>query len=241
MKDILLLPTYNEKENIKSIISEVFSLVPNLEILVIDDNSPDGTAKEVEVMMSVYPGLKILKRKGKTGLGNAYKEAMLLVSQDNDIRSVITMDADGSHQPKYLPDFLASINDYDLIIGSRYVSGGGVENWEGWRRYLSRFSNIYAKLFTHLPINDLTAGFMCIKTDFLRRLDFSQISSSGYCFLIELKFNLIRNLNARVIELPIIFIERSKGASKFSLKIAWESFWKVISLGFKNSIHADKK
>ena len=233
MKDVLLLPTYNEKENVKTIIPEIFSLLPELNILVIDDNSPDGTAAVVEGMMPAYPNLKILKREKKTGLGNAYKEAMMQVRQDDDVRSVITMDADGSHQPKYLLDFMANIDNYDLIIGSRYVKGGGVENWELWRRYLSRFGNFYSKLLTGLPINDFTAGFMCIRRDFLNRLDFSHIGASGYSFLIELKYNLIGVLHARVKEVPIIFKVRREGESKLSnsiisegAKTPWRIFFK---------------
>lgn len=222
MKDVLLLPTYNERENVKTIIPEIFSLVPDLDILVIDDNSPDGTANVVQGLMDKYPNLKILKRENKTGLGNAYKEAMALVRQDENVRSIITMDADGSHQPKYLLDFLNNIDRYDLIIGSRYVRDGGVENWEMWRRYLSRFGNFYSKILTGLPINDFTAGFMCIKRDFLNRIDFSHIGGIGYSFLIELKFNLITNLHARTREIPIIFKVRREGESKLSNSIISE-------------------
>jgi len=222
MKDVLLLPTYNEKENVKMIIPEIFAQVPEVEILVIDDSSPDGTAQAVEELMAIYPRLRILKRAEKTGLGNAYKEAMQLAMKDTDVRSVITMDADGSHQPKYLVDFLASINNYDLVIGSRYIRGGGVENWEFWRRCLSRFGNIYSKFFTGLAINDFTAGFMCIRTDLLRRLDFSRAGASGYSFLIELKFDLIHDLRARVKEVPIIFKVRREGESKLSNSIIGE-------------------
>ncbi|MFA6227910.1 MAG: polyprenol monophosphomannose synthase [Patescibacteria group bacterium] len=222
MKDILLLPTYNERENVKMIIPEIFSLIPEIVVMVIDDNSPDGTAQAVQELMTIYPRLRILKREKKTGLGNAYKEAMRLVMAEDGVRSVITMDADGSHQPKYLVDFLANINDYDLIIGSRYIRGGGVENWEFWRRCLSRFGNIYSKILTGLPINDFTAGFMCVKVDFLKQLDLVSAGASGYSFLIELKFNLIHNLKARVKEVPIIFKVRREGESKLSNSIIGE-------------------
>lgn len=235
MIDILLLPTYNERENVKKIVPEIFELLPELNILVIDDNSPDGTALAVEEMMANFPNLNILKRANKTGLGNAYKEAMLMMLTRNDLRSIITMDADGSHQSKYLLDFLSNIEKYDLIIGSRYVNGGGVENWEMWRRYLSRFGNLYSKMLTGLPINDFTAGFMCIKKDLLNKVDFTSIGASGYSFLIELKFNLINDLKASVYEVPIMFKVRREGESKLSnsiisegMKTPWRLFLKKI-------------
>jgi dolichol-phosphate mannosyltransferase len=233
MRDILLLPTYNERENIKDIIPEIFSFVPELHVLVIDDNSPDGTAQAVETLMAVYPNLKLFRREKKTGLGNAYKEAICLVREDNDIRSIITMDADGSHQPKYLMDFLANINEYNLIIGSRYIKGGGVENWELWRRCLSRFGNVYSKIFTGLPINDFTAGFMCIDRQYLKKINFSNVGASGYSFLIELKFNLIYVLKAKVKEVPIIFKVRREGESKISNSIIREGIVTPLKLFYK--------
>jgi len=235
MKDIILLPTYNERENVKIIIPEIFELIPEIFILVVDDNSPDGTAGVVKELMGKYPDLSILERKDKTGLGNAYKEAMKKVIGDKEARSVITMDADGSHSPQYLREFLDNIEKYDLIIGSRYVAGGGIENWELWRKNLSRFGNLYAKILTGLPINDFTAGFMCIRREFLTKLDFSRIGASGYSFLIELKFYLINKLGAKVKEVPIIFKSRREGESKISnqiiregMKTPWRLFLKRI-------------
>ncbi|MFA4941341.1 MAG: polyprenol monophosphomannose synthase [Patescibacteria group bacterium] len=235
MKDLILLPTYNERENVKIIIPEIFTDYPEISILVIDDNSPDGTAEEVENLIPRYPNLSILKRKGKEGLGKAYVDAMQRSKQDKEIRSVVTMDADGSHSPEYLKDLLREIENCDLVIGSRYVKNGGVENWEFWRRNLSRFGNIYAKVLTGMPINDFTAGFMCIRRDFLEKMDFSEIGASGYSFLIELKFNLIKKLGARVKESPIIFRSRREGESKISshiikegLRIPWRLFFRRI-------------
>ncbi|MFA4941997.1 MAG: polyprenol monophosphomannose synthase [Patescibacteria group bacterium] len=235
MKDIILLPTYNERENVRIIIPEIFADYPKIHIMVVDDSSPDGTAEEVEKLMPKYPNLSILKRKGKEGLGKAYVDAMQRVREDEEIRSIITMDADGSHGVEYLKDFLREINDYDLVIGSRYVKNGGVENWEFWRRNLSRFGNIYAKILTGLPINDFTAGFMCIRREFLEKMDFDKISASGYSFMMEIKFNLIKVLGARVKEVPIIFKRRREGESKISghiikegLKIPWLLFFKRV-------------
>jgi len=230
-KNIILLPTYNERNNVKVIIPEIFQLVPEINILVIDDNSPDGTAEEVKQLMKIYPNLSILERKEKTGLGNAYKDAMRRVIKDSEINAVITMDADGSHSPEYLKDFLENIKNYDLVIGSRYIAEGGIEDWEFWRKNLSRFGNLYAKILTGLPANDLTGGFMCIKRALLKELDFSHIDASGYSFQIELKFYLINKLGAKTKEIPIIFKSRREGESKISHHIIREGLivpWRLF-------------
>ncbi len=216
MKNIILLPTYNEKENVKIIIPEIFNLYPDVRVLVIDDNSPDKTSEVVKELMQKYPNLSILERPKKTGLGDAYKEAIKKVRVNKEINLVITMDADGSHSPEYLRDFFVNNNSFDLIIGSRYVKNGGVESWELWRKYLSRFGNLYTKALTGLKINDFTAGFMCIKRELLEKVNLNEISSSGYPFLIELKFFLINNFKAKTKEIPIIFKSRREGESKLS-------------------------
>lgn len=228
-----MIPTYNEKENIKFIVSEIFSILPAVKILVIDDNSPDGTAAAVKLLMEKYPKLSLLERQRKTGLGDAYKDAISQVVKDKEIRSIITMDADGSHGAEYLKDFFAKNQDYDLIIGSRYVKGGGIENWESWRKELSRFGNLYAKFLIGLPINDFTAGFMCISREFLENLDLNKISSSGYSFLIELKFYLIHKFKARAYELPIVFKSRREGESKLSKQIISEGLKTPLRLFLK--------
>lgn len=232
MRDIILIPTYNEKENIKLLVPEIFNFLPEVKILVIDDNSPDGTAGAVKFLMEKYLNLSLLERRRKTGLGDAYKEAMSKVVGDKEIRSIITMDADGSHGVKYLKDFLDNIGQYDLIIGSRYVKGGGIE-MARWRKELSRFGNMYAKLLTGLKINDLTAGFNCVRREFLANLDFNKIGSCGYSFLIELKFYLIYEFKVRVLETPIIFKSRREGESKLSRQIIREGVKTPIKLFFK--------
>lgn len=227
------MPTYNEKENIKFIVAEIFNILPAVKILVIDDNSPDGTAAAVKLLMEKYPKLSLLERQHKTGLGDAYKDAISQVVKDKEIRSIITMDADGSHGAEYLKDFFAKNQDYDLIIGSRYVKGGGIESWESWRKELSRFGNLYAKFLIGLPINDFTAGFMCIGREFLENLDLNKISSSGYSFLIELKFYLIYEFKARAYEVPIIFKSRREGESKLSRQIIGEGIKTPLRLFLK--------
>lgn len=205
MKDIIPLPTYNERNNIRKITSDIFENAPSVEVWVIDDSSPDGTADEVKDMMKKFSNLKLVSRESKKGLGAAYKYAMALALQEDDVRSVITMDADGSHDPSYIPDMLTAIEDHDLIIGSRYINGGGVPEWEVWRRLLSWFGNFYAKALVGLPVRDLTAGFTCTRQSILRKIDWTTIGSEGYAFLMEFKFQAYRT-GARIKEIPIVFI-----------------------------------
>ncbi len=242
-KDAVLLPTYNEKENIQFMIKEIFRIVPDIWVKVIDDNSPDGTAQTVKDMLSIYPRLSLLERKVKTGLGDAYKAAMKEVIKDKEVRSVITMDADGSHSPVYLQEMLKNLDNADLIIGSRYVNGGGVENWEWWRKNLSKSGNLYARILSGLPVNDITTGFMCIRRELLEKLNFESIHATGYSFLIEFKYNLIRVLGARVKENPIIFLQRRGGKTKFSmqiffegLKVPWRLFFKRLKVKFSTGL-----
>ncbi|MBT4349495.1 polyprenol monophosphomannose synthase [bacterium] len=233
MKNLILLPTYNERENVEIIIKEIFALLPNIHILVIDDNSPDKTAEVVKNLMKQYPNLDILERQEKQGLGAAYKDAITKSIRDKDIYSIITMDADGSHATEYLPVMLINIKEYDLIIGSRYVKGGGVEDWEFFRKKLSSFGNLYAKFWTGLKINDLTAGFVCVRREILEKINFDHISSSGYAYQIEFKFMCAYTLGARVKEIPIIFKSRRQGESKISNQVISEGVILPIKLFFK--------
>jgi len=232
-RSLILLPTYNEKNNINLIIPKIYSLLPEINILVIDDNSPDKTAEAAAELARRYPKLRILKRPAKTGLGDAYKDGMRRIFSDEGIEFIITMDADGSHSPEYLESFLREMDHYDLVIGSRYVRGGGTENWELWRKKLSSFGNFSAKLLTGLKINDFTAGFMCVRKEYLKKVNFNDIDSSGYSFLIELKFSLIKGSGARVKELPIIFKNRIEGESKINKKIILEGLKTLGGLLFK--------
>lgn len=233
MKDLILLPTYNERENVEIIIKEIFTILPDIYILVIDDNSPDQTAEVVKTMMLQYKNLNILERKVKNGLGAAYKDAIIQSITDTDIRAIITMDADGSHSPEYLPVLLSMIQECDLVIGSRYVHGGGVLDWEFFRKKLSQFGNLYAKFWTGLRINDLTAGFICARRELLEKINFDNISSSGYAYQIEFKFMCIHTLMARVQEVPIIFHSRRQGESKISNQIISEGIILPLKLFLK--------
>jgi len=233
MKGLIVMPTYNERENVKIIIPEIFNLIPDIGIMIVDDNSPDGTAGEVEILMKKFPNLFILKRSEKAGLGNAYKAGFSKAIKEIDVPCVIMMDADGSHDPKYLKTFLEKINEYDVVVGSRYIDAGGSENWAFCRRMLSKFGNLYAGFFTGLKLSDLTAGFMCVRTDILKKVNFDNISATGYSFQIEFKAALIRDYGARATEVPIIFKERKVGESKISGKIVAEGFLTPVRIFIK--------
>ncbi len=232
-KTIILLPTYNERENVLRIIPEIFQTDARLGILVIDDNSPDGTAEVIRSLMTQYPNLRLLSRPEKEGLGEAYKAGIAQVLADSSIERIITMDADGSHAVEYLPALISASETYDMVIGSRYVLGGGIENWERWRYALSQGGNWYTRTIIGLPIKDITAGFVCYRTDILRRVDFSRVKASGYAFQMELKFCIAYTLGGSVAEIPIVFRARREGESKISrhiitegLKTPWRLFYR---------------
>lgn len=217
---LIIIPTYNERDNMAKLIEQILCLPILVDILIVDDNSPDGTGNIVEELQKQNPRLHLLKRSGKLGLGTAYIEGFKIALQQN-YQFIVTMDADFSHDPKYLPELIAGLADHDLIIGSRYIKNGGVKNWPLKRRFLSRVGNFYAKTILNTPINDNTAGFMAIKTNVLQKIDLNRISGKGYAFLMELKYTLFKN-NAKIKELPIIFMERILGKSKISSNIIKE-------------------
>lgn len=230
MKNFIILPTYNEKENIASLVKEIFLLISDINIMVVDDNSPDGTAAVVENLMVRYPNLSILKRPMKNGLGRAYIDSFKKLLNREDIENVITMDSDFSHSPKYLPQMLEEIKNYDLVIGSRYIKGGGITNWEFWRRFLSRGGNLYVRMLLGRKINDWSSGFNCIRMSALKKIDLDKVKFYGYAFLSCLKYFLIKT-EARVKEIPIIFEERRGGESKMSGNIIREGIlapWKLL-------------
>lgn len=227
--DVVVIPTYNEKDNIGGIILAIFKMSPGINILVVDDNSPDGTSGVVKKMQAQYSNLSILERPSKQGLGRAYLDAFQAVLKNNEVKHIIMMDADFSHDPKYLPEMLETAKNFDVVIGSRYVSGGGTVGWEAWRRFLSKFGNLYSRMVTGMPIFDCTGGFNLIKTNFLRKIDLSSVSMSGYAFQIELKY-LLWTAGAQFKEIPIIFKNRLNGESKISNHIIKEGIlapWKI--------------
>lgn len=222
MYDLVILPTFNESKNIKYIINELRNFYPDLHILVVDDNSPDGTAEIVKKLQKNDDKLDLLIRAKKNGLGEAYKDALKRVRTDNEVRYIFTMDADGSHDVKYLKEMAKALEKNDLVIGSRYVKGGGVENWELWRKILSWGGNMYSRLITGSKISDLTAGFVGVRRELVERIDFSRLHSSGYAYQIEFKIYCVSKLKAKVYELPIIFKSRRGGESKMSNQIVHE-------------------
>jgi len=236
VKALIIIPTYNERDNIHQIVPAVLATHPSVEVLVVDDNSPDGTGAAVREMMTHEPRVHLLARAGKMGLGTAYCEGFLYaLGEGYDF--VFEMDADFSHDPNDIPRFLAEIEQrdsttgepYDVVIGSRYISGVNVVNWPMQRLLLSWFANRYTRWITRMPIKDATGGYKCFRANVLRRLNLAQIHSNGYAFQIEINFKLWLS-GARIKEIPIIFIDRRSGISKMSKHIIWEAaglVWKL--------------
>ncbi len=230
MKRIVIVPTYNEKENIAPLIREIFKQVPDVFVLVVDDNSPDGTARAVRELQQSYPQVSLLVRERKEGLGKAYIHAISEVMKDAEVSKIIMMDADFSHDPATVPLLLERAERFDVVIGSRYVAGGKTVGWELWRRILSFGGNFYCRLITRMPVSDCTSGFSATDAHILKKIDFSNFDVSGYAFTIELKYALWK-AGASFAEVPITFTNRTGGESKISNHIIYEGIlapWKVI-------------
>jgi dolichol-phosphate mannosyltransferase len=225
----IILPTYNERENIEKLVPLIFSYVPDARIIVVDDNSPDGTSEVIEILQKNYPKLILIKRDRKDGLGKAYIHAFREALKDVDVGTVVMMDADFSHHPKYLPEMLSRVKDGSVVIGSRYVKGGKTTGWELWRRTLSVGGNWYCRIITGMPIRDCTGGFNAISASALRRIDLNALDLSGYAFIMDLKYALYSS-GAIFTEIPIVFANRTKGDSKISNHIIREGIiapWKI--------------
>ncbi len=230
MKKLIIIATYNEKENIEKILAAVFLNVPDTHVLVIDDNSPDKTAEIVaELAQSKYPGqLFLLKRAGKLGLGTAYV-AGFNWALERDYMAILHMDADFSHNPKYLPAMFAALETNDLVLGSRYVKGGGVLNWPLKRKIISRGGSLYSQIILGLPIHDLTGGFKCWRREVLETIGINNLEATGFSFQIETTYKAYLN-GFRIKEIPIIFEDRIMGVSKMSGSIfseAMKMVWKM--------------
>ncbi len=228
MRSLVIIPTYNEIDNIKKIIEQVLPQDSSIEILIVDDNSPDGTGKVVLEIMKETDRLHLIERKGKLGLGTAYVEGFKFAIQ-NKYDFVIEMDADFSHNPDDIPRLIENIQDNDLVIGSRYVSGVNVVNWPISRLILSYFASFYVKIITGMKIDDPTGGFKCFRRSVLEKINLDSIISDGYSFQVEMNYR-IYNKKLRVKEIPIIFYERRDGKSKMSKHIVWEAIWMVWRL-----------
>ena len=232
MKIIVIIPTYNEKENINQIIEAVLSQHDALEVLIVDDNSPDGTAAMVKEYQQKTEKVHLLERSGKLGLGSAYREGYLL-SLEKGADYIVQMDADFSHNPKYLLDMIELRESADVIIGSRYIKGISVLNWPLRRILLSYFANQYAKVITGVKVEDLTAGFKFISRKALERVDLSKVKSNGYGFQIEMNY-AFSSTGSTIMETPILFMDREHGVSKMNKEIILEALLGVWAFRFKN-------
>ena len=230
MKTLIIIPTYNEVDNLRPLIGEIFSYAPQTDILVVDDNSPDGTGKLADELSQENPQIHVLHRAGKLGLGTAYIAGFkYAIEQQYD--AAFEMDADFSHNPRYLPDFLQAIEDADMVIGARYIKGGGTPNWSPLRRFISGGGNTYTRLMLGFGIHDYTAGFRCYRRRVLESIDLDSIESQGYAFQIELVYRVMRH-NFKIVEIPIVFVDRRVGKSKMSRKIFIEGFTFVFRTRF---------
>lgn len=231
---IKLIPTYNEKENIASLAEAIFGLYPETSVLILDDNSPDGTAAEGDKIQAKFANFAVHRRTGPRGFGRSYLDGFSKILNDSRYDFVVMMDADFSHDPKEIGAMVNSLVSYDMVIGSRYVPSGEIENWSWKRKLLSRFANFYVRKILGTPIKDMTTGFMCLRKNILNSLDLDSIHSDGYAFLVELKYRLHKN-GFSFIEHPITFKERREGQSKMSSKVIWESIWLPWKLRFTRS------
>ncbi len=227
---LVCLPTYDEAENVRPMVEAILAATPDVDVLVVDDNSPDGTGRLADAIAAREPRVQVLHRAGKEGLGKAYLAGFAwALGRGYDL--VLEMDADFSHDPKYLPAMLAKAREADLVLGSRNVPGGGTVNWGPGRKILSRGGSLYARLILGLPVRDLTGGFKCFRREVLEAIDLPSVECSGYAFQIELTYRAARK-GFRVAEIPIVFVDRRVGRSKMSRRIVLEAVHKVWSIRF---------
>lgn len=228
MQGMVVIPTYNEKDNIERLVRAVFDLKRDLHVLIIDDNSPDGTGEIADKLAAGGEGVHVIHRNGKLGLGSAYR-AGFKYALEKGAPLVFEMDADFSHDPAYLPLFLEKIKDCDVVVGSRYLNGVSVVNWPIRRLMLSYGANVYTRLVTGLTLTDCTSGFKCFRREVLEAIDLDKVRSDGYSFQIEMNYRCMEK-GFRIGEVPIIFIDRHAGTSKMSKRIVREAVimvWKL--------------
>jgi len=235
-KTMVVIPTYNEADNLPAIVGELLALdVPNLEILIVDDNSPDGTGEVAEELRSRYPGrIHVIHRPGKLGLGTAYVQGFRY-ALDHGADYIIQMDADFSHSPSYIPQFLEKITDYDVVVGSRYVPGGKLDEKWGLGRYLLSWwaNSVYTRLLLGVKVRDATAGFKCWRRETLEGIGLERVKSNGYVFQVEMAY-LAEKLGYRVLEIPIYFEDRRIGRSKMTMKVKLEAAWRVWEVRWRH-------
>ena len=229
---LIIFPTYNERDNIEKIVHAVLPLDPRIHVLIVDDNSPDGTGEIADRLASQESKVNVLHRSQKDGLGRAYI-AGFRWAIENEYDFIFEMDADFSHSPEYIKDFLREIQNYDVVLGSRYISGVNVINWPMSRLLLSYYANVYTRIVTGLPIRDATGGFKCFRRKVLETVDLDAVTSSGYSFQIEMSMRAWKK-GFKIHEIPIVFVDRVAGASKMSKRIMREAIWMVWWLRVKS-------
>lgn len=232
MKTIVVIPTYNEAQNIERLLSQILYFQPKFDILVVDDNSPDGTGKLVDELSKRFDKIKVLHRPKKCGLGKAYIEGFkYALSYNPPYERIIQMDADFSHHPRYLEELLKATQNKDFSLGSRYICGGRVFGWRLYRRILSYLANLYVRFCLGLKVKDCTSGFRCFRRETLASIGIEKVRSKGYLFQIEVLARCVQ-LGCSFIEIPVTFIERKEGKSKFGVYEIWEAMWGVLKLRF---------
>jgi dolichol-phosphate mannosyltransferase len=236
---LVVIPTYNEVDNLESIVERLRAAVPEAHALVVDDGSPDGTGELADRLAAEDDHLHVLHRTEKAGLGAAYVAGFRSALADGyDV--LVEMDADGSHAPEELPRLLAALHDADLVLGSRYVTGGEVRNWPRSRQAISRVGNVYARTLLRFPMQDATGGFRAFRRVVLETLKLDEVASQGYCFQIDLAWKTWRE-GFRVVEVPITFTERQRGQSKMSRAIVTEALWRVAAWGLTHRSRAARR
>lgn len=228
LKITVIVPTYNERHNLEELAPQVLAQLPGIELLVVDDGSPDGTGEFADALAAADDRVHVLHRPAKMGLGSAYVLGFRY-ALDAGADLVIQMDADFSHDPKVIPELVARADTHDVVLGSRYITGANVVNWPLQRLFLSYFANVYTHIVTGLPLRDSTGGFKCFRRAVLESLNLESIRSDGYSFQIEVNFRCWRN-GFSIMELPIVFVDRHSGTSKMSRRIVWEAMWLVWRL-----------
>jgi len=232
---LVCIPTYNEAESLELIIGRLRAAVPTADVLIADDGSPDGTGDIADRLAAADPAIHVLHRPAKSGLGAAYQAAFAW-GLDRDYSTLVEMDADGSHQPEQLPRLLTALADADLVIGSRWVPGGGVQNWPVVRQLISKGGNLYTRLALGTPLRDTTAGFRAFRRRTLLGVDLTEVASQGYCFQIDLAWRALQR-GFVVVEVPIDFIERERGVSKMSNRIVAEALLRTTIWGAQRRAH----
>lgn len=228
---LVIIPTYNEADNIRPVVERVRSAVPEAHVLVADDNSPDGTGKIADELAADDEHVQVLHRQGKEGLGAAYL-AGFAWGIEHGFGTLVEMDADGSHQPEELPRLLTALRGADLVLGSRWVPGGRVVNWPKHREYISRGGSMYSRALLDVPLRDVTGGYRAFRKETLEGLGMDAVASQGYCFQVDLAHRAVR-AGYHVVEVPITFVERERGDSKMSKDILAEALWRVTAWGVR--------